>query len=34
MIHQLSSGTWGTYEQFKDELKLQDMVMESMINFM
>lgn len=33
MIHQLSSGTWGTYEQFKDELKLQDMVMESMINF-
>jgi ATP-dependent Clp protease, protease subunit len=27
LIHQLSSVMWGTYEQFKDEMKLLDMLM-------
>lgn len=33
LIHQLSSVTWGTYEQIKDEMKLLDMAMDRLINF-
>ncbi len=33
LIHQLSSSMWGTYEKFKDEMILQDMVMEKLTAF-
>lgn len=33
MIHQLSSMTWGTYEELKDEVFLQEMVMNRMLDF-
>mgnify|MGYP001600942855 CR=1 FL=1 len=33
MIHQVSSFAWGTYEQFKDEVKLLDMIMQKLTAF-
>ena len=33
MIHQLSSFMWGKYEDFKDEMGLQDKLMERLISF-
>lgn len=33
LIHQFRAGMWGTYEQFKDEMKLQDMLIELLIKF-
>lgn len=33
LIHQLSSGHWGKYEEFKDEMKLLDMAMRNLTNF-
>ena len=33
MIHQLSSMAWGTHEEFKDEMGLQDMLMDILVNF-
>jgi ATP-dependent protease ClpP protease subunit len=33
LIHQLSSLMWGTHEQFKDELNLQNKLMERLIKF-
>jgi len=33
MIHQLRSFMWGKYEEFKDEVKLQDMLMDQMVEF-
>lgn len=33
LIHQLSSGYWGTYEQLKDDMKLNDMLIEKMVQF-
>ncbi len=33
LIHQFSSFTFGTYEQFKDNRKLQDSLMDTMTNF-
>ena len=33
MVHQFSSFVWGKYEEFKDEMKLQDMLMVDMVEF-
>lgn len=33
LIHQLSTFTWGTYEQIKDEVKLLDQMMDTLITF-
>lgn len=33
LIHQLSSMVWGTYEKFKDEMALQQKVMDRLVNF-
>ncbi|MBI1256218.1 MAG: hypothetical protein GC204_01985 [Chloroflexi bacterium] len=33
LIHQLSGLMWGTHEQFKDEMRLQEMAMERLIRF-
>lgn len=33
MIHQLSSFMWGKYEEFKDEMGLQDKLMERLVQF-
>ena len=33
LLHQLSSFMWGTYEQFKDEMHVLDMAMETMTRF-
>ena len=33
LIHQLSSVMWGKYEEFKDEMNLLDMAMETLIKF-
>ena len=33
LIHQLSSFMWGTYEQFKDEIHVLDMAMQTMTKF-
>lgn len=33
LIHQLSTITWGTYEQIKDEMKLLDQMMETLVAF-
>ena len=33
LIHQLSSFMWGTHEQFKDEMSLQDQLMERLVRF-
>lgn len=33
MIHQLSAGSWGTYEQIKDNVKVLDMSMELLRSF-
>lgn len=33
LIHQFSNWMWGNYEQFKDEMNFQDMLMETLINF-
>jgi ATP-dependent protease ClpP protease subunit len=33
LVHQLSSFVWGTHEQFKDEISLQEKMMERLINF-
>lgn len=33
LIHQLSSGFWGTYQEFQDETKIQDMLMEELVDF-
>jgi len=33
LIHQLSSLVWGTHEQFKDELGLQEKAMERLVEF-
>lgn len=33
LIHQLSSLAWGTHEQFKDEMHMQKMTMETMTRF-
>jgi ATP-dependent Clp protease protease subunit len=33
LIHQLSGLMWGTHEQFKDELRLQEMAMERLIAY-
>lgn len=33
MIHQFSGGIWGTYEEHKDNMKLDDMAIRTMIDF-
>jgi ATP-dependent Clp endopeptidase proteolytic subunit ClpP len=33
LIHQLSGSMWGTHEQFKDELNLQNKLMERLVEF-
>lgn len=33
LIHQLTSLAYGTYEQFKDEMGLQDMMMDKLVSF-
>lgn len=33
LIHQLSSLAWGTHEQFEDELRLQNLMMDSLVRF-
>jgi ATP-dependent protease ClpP protease subunit len=33
LIHQLSSFMWGTHEQFKDEMSLQNKAMERLVEF-
>jgi len=33
LIHQFSSVHWGTYEEFVDEMKLQNMLIELMVGF-
>ena len=33
LIHQLSGLMWGTHEQFKDEMRLQEMAMERLVRF-
>jgi ATP-dependent protease ClpP protease subunit len=33
LIHQLSAIAWGTHEQFKDEMKLQEMLMQRLYAF-
>ena len=33
LVHQLSSMAWGTHEQFKDEMKLQEMAMDRLVQF-
>jgi ATP-dependent protease ClpP protease subunit len=33
LIHQFSSFVWGTHEQFKDEMALQEMVMKRLVQF-
>lgn len=33
LIHQFSSFVWGSYERFKDDMKLQDMLMEQLVSF-
>lgn len=33
LIHQFTSVKWGTYEQFVDEMNLQEMLMENLIRF-
>lgn len=33
LIHQLSSIHWGTYEDFRDEMHLMDMLMERLVTF-
>lgn len=33
LIHQLSSGAWGKYDELRDEMHLLDMAMETMIKF-
>lgn len=33
LIHQLSTMAWGTHEQFKDELSLQENAMQRLVNF-
>jgi ATP-dependent protease ClpP protease subunit len=33
LIHQFKAGVWGTHEQFKDEMILQEMIMKVMIDF-
>lgn len=33
MVHQLSSMMWGKYEEFKDEMGLQDKLMERLVQF-
>jgi ATP-dependent protease ClpP protease subunit len=33
MIHQFSGGIWGTYEEHKDSMKLDDMAIQTMIDF-
>ncbi len=33
LIHQISSAMWGTYEEFKDEMNLLDMLMETITKF-
>jgi len=32
LIHQISSIFWGTFEEFKDEMHLQDMLMEKLVD--
>jgi ATP-dependent protease ClpP protease subunit len=33
LVHQLTSFVWGTHEQFKDEMALQQMLMERLVQF-
>lgn len=33
LIHPPAGGVWGTYEKFKDEMKLQEMALEWLVNF-
>lgn len=33
LVHQLSSGMWGTHEQFKDEMNLQSKAMDRLVSF-
>jgi ATP-dependent protease ClpP protease subunit len=33
LIHQLSAFAWGTHEQFKDEMNLQNKAMERLVQF-
>lgn len=33
LVHQLSSGVWGTHEQFKDEIAMQEMAMKKLVTF-
>lgn len=33
LVHQFSSVHWGTHEQFLDEIKLQEMLMETLVGF-
>ena len=33
LIHQLRSIMWGSYEEFKDEMKIMDMLMDQMVAF-
>lgn len=33
LIHQFTAGHWGTHEEFKDEMKLQEMLIELLANF-
>lgn len=33
LVHQLSTFVWGTHEEFKDEMKLQEMAMERLVQF-
>ena len=33
LIHQISGSIWGTHEQFKDEMRLQEMAMERLVRF-
>jgi len=33
LIHQFSTAMWGTHEQFKDEMKLQEAALEALVKF-
>lgn len=33
LIHQISAFAWGTHEQFKDEMRLQEMLMETLMKW-
>jgi len=33
LVHQFSSFMWGKHEEFKDEMKMQEMLMKTLVNF-